>query len=70
MIPWALIDRATVPGGGELRLMQRDAEFSIMLGTIQLMSSRRAGSEEALATIVRPDTGHERRSLFSGGHWR
>ena len=51
MIPWALIDRATVPGGGELRLMQRDAEFSIMLGTIQLMSSRRAGSEEALATI-------------------
>ena len=51
MIPWALIDRATVPGGGELRLMQRDGEFSIMLGTIQLMSSRRTGSEEALATF-------------------
>jgi spermidine synthase len=51
VIPWALIDRATVPGGGELRLMQRDAEFSIMLGSIQLMSSRRTGSEEALATF-------------------
>lgn len=31
--------------------MQRDTEFSIMLGTIQLMSSRRTGSEEALATF-------------------
>ena len=51
MIPWTLIDRATVPGGGELRLMPRDDEFSIMLGTIQLMSNRRTGSEQALATF-------------------
>jgi spermidine synthase len=51
MIPWTLVDRAAIPGGGELRLMRRDAEFSIMLGTTQLMSSRRTGSEEALATF-------------------
>jgi spermidine synthase len=51
MIPWVLVDRAAIPGGGELRLMRRDAEFSIMLGTIQLMNSRRTGSEEAFATF-------------------
>ena len=39
-------------GGGELRLMQRGAEFSIMLGDIELMNSRLSGSEEALATMV------------------
>jgi hypothetical protein len=51
MIPYALIDPATIPGGGELRLMQRDTEFSIMLGATQLMNSRQTGSEEALATF-------------------
>jgi spermidine synthase len=40
-----------MPGGGELRLAQRGAEFSIMLGTNELMNSRRSGSEEALATL-------------------
>ncbi len=52
MIPWSLIDTAHVPGGGELRLMRRGAEFSIMLGGNQLMNSRVRGSEEALATIA------------------
>ena len=51
MIRWTTLDRAEIPGGGELRLMQRDTEFSIMLGTIQLMNSRSAGSETALATL-------------------
>jgi spermidine synthase len=53
VIPWSLIDTAQVPGGdGELRLMRRGAEFSIMLGQNQLMNSRLSGSEQALATIV------------------
>jgi hypothetical protein len=51
MIRWSLVDRPEIPGGGELRLMRRDAEFSIMLGTNQLMSSRGTGSEEAFATF-------------------
>ncbi|WP_414692800.1 hypothetical protein [Pararhizobium sp.] len=38
-------------GGGELRLKQRGSEFSIMLGTIELMNSRLSGSEEALARL-------------------
>jgi spermidine synthase len=53
MIRWAHLDTATVPdGGGELRLMQRGGEYSIMSGSIELMSSRLSGSEEALATLV------------------
>ncbi|THD70379.1 MAG: spermidine synthase [Bradyrhizobium sp.] len=53
MIPWSQIDSAPVPGGdGELRLMRRGAEFSIMLGPNQLMNSRSSGSEQALATLA------------------
>ena len=53
MIPWSLLDTAQVPGGGgELRLKQRGAEFSIMLDHNELMNSRLSGSEEALATIA------------------
>jgi spermidine synthase len=35
-----------------LRLMQRGAEFSMMLGQNELMNSRLSGSEEALATLA------------------
>ena len=37
---------------GELRLMRRGAEFSIMLGSNELMNSRLNGSEAALATLA------------------
>jgi spermidine synthase len=53
MVPWILMDTATVPDdGGELRLMRRGAEYSIMAGSIELMNSRLSGSEQALATLV------------------
>ncbi len=53
MIPWVLLDRATLPGEGEeLRLMRRGAEYSIMSGSIELMNSRLSGSEQALATLT------------------
>ncbi len=52
MIPWTVIDTAQMPGGTDmLRLKQRGAEFSIMLGTNELMNSRLSGSEEALAKL-------------------
>ncbi|KQU50402.1 hypothetical protein ASG72_17480 [Bosea sp. Leaf344] len=51
MIPWTLLDTARLPGGGELRLKRRGGEFSIMLGSNELMNSRLSGSEEALATL-------------------
>jgi spermidine synthase len=52
VIPWSLLDIAQVPGGGELRLMRRGAEFSIMLDGNQLMNSRVRVSEEALAAFA------------------
>ncbi|WP_027525477.1 spermidine synthase [Bradyrhizobium sp. Ec3.3] len=53
MIPWEKIDTTRIPGSdGELRLMRRGKEFSIMLGTNELMNSRLSGSEAALATLV------------------
>lgn len=53
MIPRVLIDTADIPGSKEtLRLIQRGAEFSIMLGANELMNSRLSGSEEALATMA------------------
>ncbi len=54
MIRWVELGRANVPGGGgELRLMQRGTEFSIMAGAIELMNSRLSGSEETLASLTR-----------------
>ena len=52
MIPWTQLDSATIPDGGELRLMRRGAELSIMSGAIELMNSRLSGSEAALATLA------------------
>ena len=53
MIPWLLIDSASVPGAEvELRLMKRGDEFSMKLGANELMSSRLSGSEQALATLA------------------
>ena len=53
MIPWVHLDTASVPGGeGELKLMRRGDEFSIMAGNITLMNSRMSGSEIALAELA------------------
>jgi spermidine synthase len=53
MIPWSLLDTAQMPDdGGELRLLRRGGEFSIRLGSYELMNSRLGGSEEALATLA------------------
>jgi spermidine synthase len=51
VIPWSLLDRAQVPGGSELRLLRRGAEFSIKLDKNELMNSRLSATEQALATI-------------------
>lgn len=51
MIPWLHLDIGLIPGGGELRLKRRGAEFSIRLGHNELMNSRLSGSEEAMATL-------------------
>ncbi|MCS6758395.1 MAG: spermidine synthase [Candidatus Devosia euplotis] len=50
--PWILLDTAKVSSGeGDLRLMRRGTEFSVMAGSTALMNSRMSGSEEALASL-------------------
>jgi spermidine synthase len=52
VIPWIQLDSARLPdGSGKLRLKQRGTEFSIMLGSNELMNSRLSGSEQALARL-------------------
>jgi spermidine synthase len=66
---WTLIDTATVPGGeGNLRLMQRGSEYSIMAGATTLMNSRMSGSEEALASLSwERISGHQGPHMLIGG---
>ena len=68
MVPWVEIDRAKVPEGGELRLIRRGAEFSIMAGPIVLMNNRISGSEEQLAVLaLQRLAGRARPRLLIGG---
>jgi spermidine synthase len=69
MIPWVQLDSARTPDGGqELRLKQRGAEFSIVLGSNELMNSRLGGSEEALARLsCQKIAGRQQATLLIGG---
>ena len=69
MKPWIQLDIASVPGGKDpLRLMQRGNEFSIMLGTNELMNSRLSGSEEVLARLAcEPIKGRPAAQVLIGG---
>ena len=54
MNPWKLLDKTEIPnGGGELKLLQREDEFSIRLSGNrgELMNSRLHNSEEVLAEL-------------------
>lgn len=52
MIRRELIDTAQVPGGVELMLYRHDRDYMILLDRNELMSTRRSGSEQALATMA------------------
>ncbi len=53
MIPWKLLGTAqTSRNGAELRLYQRDTEFSIKADNQELMNSQVHGSEDALAKLA------------------
>ncbi|MCZ8547555.1 hypothetical protein OOJ09_25490 [Mesorhizobium qingshengii] len=69
MIPWVQLDCAKTPDGRqELRLKRRGSEFSIMLGTNELMNSRLSGSEEALAKLsCRKIASHRQPRILIGG---
>ena len=69
MIPLKLIDRALTPDkSGELQLHQRGADFFILLDGKELMSSRKHGSEEALAELAcAPIAGRAKARVLVGG---
>jgi spermidine synthase len=68
MVPRVLIDTAEIPGGGELRLIRRGEEYSIMVGSNELMNSRLSGSEEALAELAcERIAGRSQPSMLIGG---
>ncbi|WGH80102.1 polyamine aminopropyltransferase [Jannaschia ovalis] len=68
MRPWVELARADAPGGDTLRLMRREAEFSIRLaGGNELMNSRLGGSEEALARLAVDACGAPAPRVLIGG---
>ena len=69
MNPWKLLDRAQTPGNGEeLRLYQRDTEFSIKAGNFELMNSRVYGAEDPLAKLCcQKIENHPRARVLIGG---
>ncbi|MCT2398602.1 spermidine synthase [Novosphingobium mangrovi (ex Huang et al. 2023)] len=69
MIARELIDTAWVPGGEKLELFRHDKDFMIVLGHNELMSTRKWGSEEALATMsVERIKGAQRPHMLIGGY--
>ena len=69
MLAWELLDETKIPESGEtLRLKRRGREYSIMLGSNELMNSRLFGSEEALATLTLEKLGNRKgpRILIGG----
>lgn len=69
MIARELLGTAQVPGGEELRLYRHDRDFMIVLDRNELMSTRKWGSEEALATMSIERIKHTKRPhLLIGGY--
>ncbi|MGE5721325.1 MAG: spermidine synthase [Sphingomonadales bacterium] len=69
MIRRELIDTAAVPGGPDLRLFRRGADYMIVLDRNELMNSRMGGSEEALATMSCARlAGRSRPNILIGGY--
>lgn len=69
MLKPELLDRAQIPGGGELRLVRHGGDFKILLDRNELMSSRMSGSERALASMTLARlAGRKNPHLLIGGY--
>ena len=69
MIARELLRTAQVPGGEELKLFRHDRDFMIVMGHNELMSTRRSGSEIALATqSYQRIAGVKRPRILIGGY--
>jgi spermidine synthase len=52
--PWELLGETRTPEGSDVRLTRQDTEYVILVDGKTLMSSRRHGSEDALAALACP----------------
>lgn len=52
MLPWKILGKAQAASGGELVLSERGGEYSLRINGWELMSSRKHGSEDAMALIA------------------
>lgn len=60
MIPWVLLDKVAIPGNNkELRLYQRNQEYSIKINACELMNSRMHHSEDALGKLACTQITHQ-----------
>ncbi|EIZ79931.1 hypothetical protein WSK_1469 [Novosphingobium sp. Rr 2-17] len=64
MIQRELLDTAWIPDGERLELYRHDQDFMIVIGHNELMSTRKWGSEEALATMAFERIGNVTRPHF------
>ena len=69
MIPWTLLDKASIPGSNKkLFLYQRDQEYSIKINTDELMNSRVHYSEDGLAQLACPKSTQQKdKRILIGG---
>lgn len=67
MKPWLRLAAASAPDGGEYALWRRDRELVLRVNGFELMSSRRHGSEEAMATAAAAAIGRRRARVLVGG---
>ena len=51
MLPWKILGRSKAASGGELVLSERGGEYSLRINGWELMSSRKHGSEDAMAEV-------------------
>lgn len=68
MIPRQLLGTAPIPGGEELKLYSHDRDFMITLGHNELMSTRKWGSEVALAEMSIARQASKAPHLLIGGY--
>ena len=71
MKPWELLGETRTPDGSDVRLTRQDSEYVILVDGKTLMSSRRHGSEDALATLACPHlrSAESRTSSWVGSAW-
>ncbi|HLR47101.1 MAG TPA: hypothetical protein VK092_08070 [Deinococcales bacterium] len=68
MIPWEHLADAAIPGTADtLSLYRRDGEYSLRIGRLELMNSRRHGSEQALAELALERTSGQKPAVLVGG---